>query len=101
LAPVLEELKSTFLKAIEEKKISFSSDLAKVESVWADPSALVQVSSNLWDNAIKYSHPGGKVTLKLEFVPKGVRFTVEDNGPGISPEHVSRIFERFYRVDQS
>ena len=73
----------------------------QVESVWVDGTALRQILTNLLDNAIKYSNVGGHVTLRIEPLEKTVRFCVEDDGPGISPEHLTRIFERFYRVDPS
>jgi len=101
IAQLVEDLKTTFSKVLEEKKISFETNLQGVDFLWADPSALSQVLSNLLDNAIKYSNREGKIVLNAETVSKGVRFSVEDDGPGIPPEHLSRIFERFYRVDQS
>ena len=55
----------------------------------------------LLDNSIKYSHSGGKVTLGLHDWDSFVEITVTDNGEGIDPEHLSKIFERFYRVDKA
>jgi len=54
---------------------------------------------NLLDNAIKYTE-AGTVTLLVERKPSAVRVTVADTGRGIAPEHVPRLFERFYRVDR-
>ncbi len=61
---------------------------------------------NLCDNGIRYNHPGGKVLVTIKSpVEKGgvngVNLVVEDNGIGIDEKHLSRIFERFYRVDKS
>ncbi|MDR0853587.1 MAG: PAS domain S-box protein [Clostridiales Family XIII bacterium] len=56
---------------------------------------------NLVDNAIKYNRIGGDVTVSLSAKDDRVRIEVKDSGIGISQEHISRIFERFYRVDKS
>ncbi len=56
---------------------------------------------NLTDNAIRYSKKGGKVKIRLKKKGENVVLTVRDDGIGISKEHQSRIFERFYRVDKS
>jgi two-component system, OmpR family, phosphate regulon sensor histidine kinase PhoR len=71
--------------------------------VWAraDAQRLGQVMTNLIENAIKYGHDNGKVVVTLEDEKKNVLVSVRDDGPGIPPEHLSRIFERFYRVDKS
>ncbi len=69
--------------------------------VRADPGRLEQVLVNLIHNAIKFSRPGGKVSLRAEPSDGMVRFAVEDHGVGISAEDQPRIFERFYRVDRS
>jgi len=54
---------------------------------------------NLFDNAVKYT-AAGAIRVHVEETPAGVRVSVADTGRGIPPEHVSRIFERFYRVDR-
>ena len=68
-------------------------------SVWADEEALAQVLDNLVDNAIKYTPENGRVTVRWEASPQQVCFEVEDTGVGIPARDLSRIFERFYRVD--
>jgi len=62
---------------------------------------LEQALVNLIDNAIKYSGPGGMVHIEAEQVGAEVVLRVKDQGQGIPPEHLDRIFERFYRVDPS
>jgi two-component system, OmpR family, phosphate regulon sensor histidine kinase PhoR len=66
-----------------------------------DSQRLEQVLVNLIHNAVKYTKPGGEVVLGAEAGPGEVRFAVRDTGIGIPAEDVSRIFERFYRVDKS
>ncbi len=66
--------------------------------VRGDPQRLYQVVSNLISNAIKYTQPGGRVTVMLRANDDQVRLEVRDTGPGISTEAQARIFERFYRA---
>ena len=62
---------------------------------------LFEVIYNLCDNAVKYTPDGGKVEVYISETEKEVTLTVSDNGIGIAPQHHTRIFERFYRVDKS
>lgn len=55
--------------------------------------------SNLITNAIKYTPKGGEITISWETTEHGARFSVQDNGIGIAPQHIARLTERFYRVD--
>ncbi|WP_076540346.1 phosphate regulon sensor histidine kinase PhoR [Shewanella sp. UCD-KL21] len=57
--------------------------------------------TNLISNAIRYTEPGGKITIRWELVPSGAKFSVTDTGLGIAPHHISRLTERFYRVDNA
>jgi two-component system phosphate regulon sensor histidine kinase PhoR len=66
-----------------------------------DRDRLEQALGNLVDNAVKYTPPGGRVELGVEAGGAEVRLVVEDTGPGVPPEHLPRIFERFYRADPS
>jgi two-component system phosphate regulon sensor histidine kinase PhoR len=78
-------------------------------AVAADPSRVEQVLVNLVHNAIKFTPPGGSVTIGLDptvieptpSTPAFVRFWVRDTGVGIAPEELGRIFERFYKVSRS
>jgi two-component system phosphate regulon sensor histidine kinase PhoR len=67
----------------------------------ADREAIHQVFSNLIENALKYAASGKKVILGARATESGVEFYVRDFGPGISSEHLPRLFERFYRVDKA
>jgi len=71
------------------------------QTVQVDSQRLEQVLINLIHNAVKFTGPGGEVTLEVEPAPGEVRFAVRDTGAGIPADEVSRIFERFYRVDKS
>jgi len=67
----------------------------------AERAAVEQVLTNLVDNAIKYTPSGGRVNVAVSARSAGVELVVADTGPGISPEHLPRLFERFYRVDDA
>jgi two-component system phosphate regulon sensor histidine kinase PhoR len=70
------------------------------QQVMGDRNRLVQVLTNLIDNAIKYTQNGGTITVGTRTEGENVWIDVTDTGIGILPEHLSRIFERFYRVDK-
>jgi two-component system phosphate regulon sensor histidine kinase PhoR len=69
--------------------------------VWCDSEAVSQILSNLLDNAIKYTHAGGRITVGAEPQGRFVELFVRDTGIGISAEELPRVFERFYRVDKA
>ena len=73
--------------------------LGRLPDVIANPRALDQVLINLVDNAIKYTPDGGRITMRADVDSGSVTLEVENSGPGIPPDHLERIFERFYRVD--
>ena len=66
-----------------------------------DPERLHQVLANLLDNAIRHSPPGGRVTVTVKPHARGIRLTVDDDGPGIPAADRERVFERFARTDQA
>jgi two-component system phosphate regulon sensor histidine kinase PhoR len=69
--------------------------------VLADPPRMVQVIVNLLHNSIKFTSPGGRVTLSAVQRNESVVFSVADTGVGISPDDLPRIFERFYKADRA
>ena len=66
--------------------------------VMADESRVLQVLSNLLSNAMKFTPPGGSITVGARSIGDSVAFSVRDNGPGIPPEEVPRLFDRFWRA---
>jgi two-component system phosphate regulon sensor histidine kinase PhoR len=69
--------------------------------VTADRAKLAQVLDNLLDNASRFSPPGLPIEIDASVVEAQLQLEVRDHGPGISPEHWPRVFERFYKVDPS
>jgi PAS domain S-box-containing protein len=69
--------------------------------VVGDADRLQQVAWNVLANAIKFTPKGGRVQVRLELVNSSVRLTVEDNGPGIEPEFLPHVFDRFRQEDSS
>jgi two-component system phosphate regulon sensor histidine kinase PhoR len=70
-------------------------------TIATDRPKLVQALDNLLDNAAKFSPPGTPIDVHAEVAGEEVLISVRDHGPGISPEHWSRVFERFYKVDRA
>ncbi|MGI6607564.1 MAG: sensor histidine kinase [Erysipelotrichaceae bacterium] len=100
LYQVVEEVAealSVFAKQ-NEVEIVISGERCEMEGIRR---YLYEIVYNLCDNAIRYSKKGGKVIVDLKNKSGNIVLSVSDNGIGISPEHHSRIFERFYRVDKS
>ena len=86
----------------KEKNATIAVEIpADLTPVRADAQRLHQVFSNLLDNAVKYGQPGGRIAIMAEAKDAEIEVRVADNGPGIGPEHLPRIFERFYRVDKA
>jgi two-component system phosphate regulon sensor histidine kinase PhoR len=89
-----------FRERAEKKGVRLSSELPPtLAAVDGDPRALEHVLSNLVDNAVKYCPAGSRILVGAAEDDGRVRLVVSDTGPGIAPEHLSRVFERFYRVD--
>ena len=84
------------------KHISLDIDLAPdLPYVIADEDRIIQVLTNLVGNAVQYTPAHGTVTLSAQQINHEVKISVRDNGMGIPPEHLPRIFDRFYRADKS
>ncbi len=85
----------------EEAGVLVTTSIPVLPDLVGDGDRLAQVFTNLLDNAIKHTPEGGRVKLWAEADGGWVSIHVDDSGPGIPPEELSRIFERFYQVDKA
>jgi signal transduction histidine kinase len=99
-AEVLDALAARFQPLAEEKGVRLEVGPAGAGTVLADRERLLQALGNLVGNAIKFTPAEGAVRLGAEAEGGGVRFDVHDSGPGIAPENLQRVFDRFYTERQ-
>lgn len=99
---VVETARRRLTRSFEAKDVALTVELPPEPLlVLADADRIGQVLINLLNNALQYTPAGGQVTVRLEADAGQVRLSVKDTGVGIPAEHLARIFDRFYRVDQS
>ena len=101
IKPVLERAIFVCDNKAAEKSIKIDCICGDDIKSGISPALLEQAVVNLIDNAIKYSDPENSVRVEAERTEKEVIISIHDQGRGISKEHLSRIFERFYRVDKA
>lgn len=100
LGPLVSEVLSEIEVARADRGVALERRLAQdLPAVLADRERIHQVLFNLLDNAVRFTPEGGRVTVSAERHDGAVDVRVADTGPGIAPEHLPRLFERFYRVD--
>jgi hypothetical protein len=87
---VIEDFVSTF----EEKEVSLRADIIGDITLRCDPRRLAQALSNLLQNALKFTPPGGEVVLRVRVDELEATFSVIDNGIAIQPDEVDKVFER-------
>jgi two-component system phosphate regulon sensor histidine kinase PhoR len=101
LAPVLAEAVASYKPKADAKQMAVTVICGETVAAEINPGLFQQAVGNLLDNAIAYSPPGTTVRVTATRGERDVRVSVSDQGRGIPPEHVGRIFERFYRVDKA
>jgi heavy metal sensor kinase len=99
LDALLKDVADQFEAPAREAGVTLAVEPIEPCSVRGDDVRLSQVFFNALDNAIKYTPPGGRVSLRARSVGARLRIEVEDTGIGISPEHLGHVFKRFYRAE--
>jgi signal transduction histidine kinase len=87
---------------IRDRRITVGTQIEPEDlEVWGDPQRLEQALQNLAANALRHTPEGSTIDLRARKAPDGVHISVADTGPGIPPEHLPRVFDRFYKADPS
>jgi two-component system phosphate regulon sensor histidine kinase PhoR len=100
LGGLVEEVITSLSSAAAARKIEVRNLVAAEAEVFADPRRLMQMLTNLIDNAVKFNRDGGAVTIAFISNERD-QIIVSDSGEGIPTHHLERLFERFYRVDRA
>ena len=101
LNELLEEVVDSFALQAEAKSIALKADLAIATPVKGDANQLKRAFHNLLANALQYTPEGGTVTVTASTQDDWVTVKITDTGIGIAPEHLSLVFDRFWRADQA
>jgi heavy metal sensor kinase len=101
LSTLVEEAAEMYEPLVEERGVGLEWDCSACVTVRGDAQRLRQLVTNLIDNAIKFTAPGGSVLVRVEGSASEARLTVTDTGVGIAAEDLPHLFERFYRADPS
>lgn len=102
LNPLLEEIIPIFHRQLAKKNIQITMKIPEtISAVKADKEKLKEVLINLLDNAIKFNIDNGKIEITAEETDQDITISISDTGIGIPEKDLSRIFERFYRVDKT
>jgi signal transduction histidine kinase len=102
LTDCIEEMLNLYRMNVDDKQIRLSTRFADdASTVPADRDKLLQAMRNLIDNCLKYTPPGGRVTITTARTAGGVRVDFVNDGPGIPPAELPYVFERFYRAEYS
>ena len=102
LCQIADDVSRNLMVKARDKGVHFTVEKKTTPPIMGDPDRLMQIFTNLVDNAITHTESGGRVHVDVH--PHGagaVEFVVQDTGKGIPPDDLARIFERFYQVDKS
>jgi two-component system phosphate regulon sensor histidine kinase PhoR len=102
LEQLTEEVVIMLSEAANKKQITLDYlESETLPKLYGNPNWVKQMMINIIDNAIKYTQPEGLIQVRLRQNAQKIEISVKDNGIGIAPEHIERLFERFYRVDKA
>lgn len=98
---LLQSIQRDVSMQMESNRVTFRILVEQGVEVNGNPSLLYSIFRNLTDNSIAYGGEGGTITVQiLSESAEFYTFSFSDNGPGVSPEHIPHLFERFYRIDK-
>lgn len=101
-AKLLQEVASLYKYQTRIKDQTINLEISpSLPVIEVDPGRMTQVLRNLIDNAIRHTPEDGSITISARQAPAGIEFLVRDTGPGLRAEEVTRVFDRFYRTDES
>jgi two-component system heavy metal sensor histidine kinase CusS len=95
----LEKIASFYQTISEDRQVTIH--CSGNGQIYGDPMLFERAVGNLVDNALRFVSHGGEITLSIQSTAANSEITVADNGQGIAPEHLPRVFDRFYRADAS
>ena len=95
----VEKIVSFYETLAEDRHVEISCD--GDAEIFADPILFNRAIGNLIDNALRFTPENGKIRIAIGTLKSGTEISVTDDGPGIAPEHLPRVFDRFYRADPS
>lgn len=96
---VVHDVVATLSETAEEKRLKLEVAIQPgLPAAWVDRERLHQVLANLLGNAVKFTPPDGRISVGVQPEEAAVRISVSDTGPGIPPEHLSRVFDRFWQA---
>ena len=102
LLELVQQVVARFNPQAEKRQISISVKNEKpIPPIWLDRDRIAQILGNLLSNALRYTPPQGEISISLNCTEQEAIVMVKDSGPGIPPESLPFIFDRFYRADQS
>lgn len=101
VAPVIRKAQHMLEPLAKQSEVTLTCHLEEDCAAPCEEDDLYQIAFNLMENAVKYNLPGGTVTVTLAGTRAGTVLKVEDTGVGVPEEDLTRIFERFYRVDKA
>ena len=101
LEPLVKDLIGELAVLADNRQVTLALDAHPTPPVQGDEGWLRHILINLLDNALRYTPRGGTVTVCLDSADETVTIAVKDTGPGIAPEHLPHLFERFYRAESA
>jgi signal transduction histidine kinase len=101
LKPIVHDVCELYQAAAEDRHVSLRADAPEPVEIFGDRELLAQALTNLVDNAVKYTPPGGVVRIELTRAGDRAQLRVTDTGQGIPPEDRGRVLQRFARLDSA